>query len=180
MRPKNDERGEFVGAQPKNKGIVDRIRAEGYMGVMFNKDDFMDAVIWAANIVVSYREFLKDHRERSVIPIKDLPFLKEDLENAHFLMIIYYKMKDNLVLLEEQKLSLYSVAKFQDVLASDIDIMKKWDENMRLAQQKTDSGDLGGYDMSQLHGTEEKYKRYSTMVSNAMKKYKEKLSKLSY
>jgi hypothetical protein len=177
MRPKSEER-EFAGAQPKNKRIVDKIRSEGYFGLMFNKSDFMDGVVWAANVVYDYKDFLRPHKERSVIPIRELSFLKEDLINAHFLMIIYYKMKDNLVQLEEQKLSLFSVAKFQNVAIDDADIIKKWDKNMQLAQQKTDSGDLSGFDMSDLHGTEDKYKFYTKLVSDEMKKYQEEIKNI--
>ncbi|MDR3254569.1 MAG: hypothetical protein LBT31_03245 [Synergistaceae bacterium] len=177
MAQKREER-EFVGAQPKNKRIADRIRTEGVYGVMFNKDDFMDGVVWAANVVYDFRDFFKTHRDRNIVPIKSLPFFKEDLINAHFLMIIYYKMKDNLVQLEEQKLSLFTVAKFQKIEADDEDIVKRWDENMMLAQQRIDSGDLSGYDMSQLHGTEETYKKYTKLVSLEMKKYQEEIKKL--
>jgi hypothetical protein len=177
MSPKREE-NEFVGVQPKNKRVIDKIRKEGYFGLMFNKSDFMDGVVWAANVVYDYKDFLRLQRDRSVIPSDELPFLKDDLINAHLLMIIYYKMKDNLVQLEEQKLSLYTVAKFQNVRIEDKDIIKKWDENMKLAQQKTDSGDLSGYDMSSLHGTEEKYKKYTKLVSDEMKKYQEEIKNL--
>jgi hypothetical protein len=145
---------------------------------MFNKDDFMDGVVWAANIVYDYRDFFRNQRDRSVIPRKELPFLKEDLLNAHFLMIIYYKMRDNLVQLEEQKLSLYTIAKFQEVSPDDMDMIKKWDENMKLAQQKTDSGDLSGYDTSALQGTEDKYKNYTRLVSDEIRKYQDEIKKL--
>ncbi|MDR1943727.1 MAG: hypothetical protein LBQ19_02800 [Synergistaceae bacterium] len=180
MRPKKkrEEKREFAGIEPKNKWIVDRIRKEGYLGMMFNKDDFMDAVVWAANIVYDYMDFFRAHRDRSVIPIGELPFLKDDLKNAHLLMIVYYKVKDNLVQFEEMKLSLFTMAKFQSVDTGDVEIIKKWDENMMLAQQKTDSGDLSGYDMASLHGTEEKYRRYAVMVSDEMKKYQEEIVKV--
>jgi hypothetical protein len=180
MRPKREEREEreFAGIMPKNKRIVDKIRSEGYIGLMFNKSDFMDGVVWAANVVYDYKDFLRPHKDRSVIPNSELPFFKEDLINAHYLMIIYYKMKDNLVQLEEQKFSLLTLAKFQNVAAEDKDIIKKWDQNMMLAQQKTDSGDLSGYDMSVLHGTEDKYKRYTKLVADEMKKYQEEIKKL--
>jgi hypothetical protein len=177
MKP-GREKTEFVGAQPKNKRIADKIRSEGILAIMFNKDDFMDAVVWAANVVYDFRDFFKAHRDRSIIPFKTLPFFKEDLINAHFMMIIYYKMKENLVQLEEQKLSLFSVAKFQKIDASDEEIVMKWDENMVLAQQKSDSGDLSAYDMSALHGTEDVYKKYTKLVSEEMKKYQEDVKKL--
>jgi hypothetical protein len=176
-KPKREER-EFAGAQPKNRRIIDKIRSEGYLGLMFNKSDFMDGVVWAANVVYDYKDFFKPHNERSVIPLEELPFLKEDLINSHFLMIIYYKMRDNLVQLEEQKISLLSVAKFQHVSKSDADIIKMWDKNMQLAQQKTDSGDLSGYDMSDLQGTEDKYKFYTKLVSDEVKKYQEEIKNL--
>jgi hypothetical protein len=171
-------KGEFAGAQPKNKRIADKIRGGGILGVMFNKDDFMDGVVWAANVVYDFRDFLKTHRSRSIVPIKTLPFFKEDLVNAHFMMIIYYKMKENLVQIEEQKLSLFTVAKFQKIDLDDEEIVMKWDENMMLAQQKTDSGDLSGYDTKELHGTEETYKKYTKLVSEEMKKYQEEIKKL--
>jgi hypothetical protein len=181
MRPKKkreETTREFAGIEPKNKRIVDRIRKESYFGMMFNKDDFMDAVVWAANVVYDYMDFFRAHRDRSIIPIGELPFLKDDLKNAHLLMIVYYKVKDNLVQFEEMKLSLFSMAKFQNIDFGDIDIIKKWDENMRLAQKKTDSGDLSGYDMTPLHGTEERYRRYAVMVSEEMKKYQEEIVNL--
>jgi hypothetical protein len=177
MKPKL-ERDEFAGVLPKNKRIVDRIRSEGYFGLMFNKSDFMDGVVWSANIVSDYKNFYRLYEDRSVMPEDELPFLKDDLIKAHFIMIIYYKMKENLVQLEEQKLSLYTVAKFQQVPPEDKDIIKKWDENMKLAQQKTDAGDLSGYDTSSLHGTEEKYRNYTKLVSDEIKKCQDEIKNL--
>jgi hypothetical protein len=177
MKPKPEER-EFGGVLPKNKRIVDKIRSEGYFALLFNKSDFMDGVVWAANVVYDYKDFLRSYMDRSVIPKDELPFFKEDLINAHLLMIIYYKMRDNLVQLEEQKFSLYTLAKFQNVAPEDKEIIKKWDQNMMLAQRKTDSGDLSGYDMSVLQGTEDKYKNYTKLVSDEMKKYQEDIKTL--
>ena len=71
MRPgrKREER-EFVVASPKNKSIASRVRDHGYVGVMFNKNEFMDAVVWAANVVYEYKDFFASHKDgRIVIPI---------------------------------------------------------------------------------------------------------------
>ncbi len=172
------EEREFAGALPKNRAIVERIRKDGYYGMLFNKADFMDAVVWAANVVYDYKDFYRPHRDRIVVPEAEMPFRKDDLINAHFLMIVYYKMRENLVLMEELKQSLFSVAKFQRVPDEDVETMKRWDNYILLARQKQDSGDLSGKGIGSLQGTEVKYERYSGVVTKEVTKYQEDLAKL--
>jgi hypothetical protein len=163
MRPKRSER-EFSGVEPKNKAIIDKVRRDGYIGVMFNKEDFMDAVVWSANVVYDYKDYYVSHRERIVVPVDDLPFWKPDIVNAHILMIHYYKMRENLVLVEELVQSLRTVAKFQPVKPEDMELMKRWDEYTTLVQRKMDHGDFSDLDIGDLKGTETTYERYRAMV----------------
>ena len=177
MKPRRDER-EFAGVRPRNQSIVDRVRKEGHVGVMFNKDDFMDAVVWAANIVYDYKDFFASHRERIVIPKNDLPFWKPDLINAHILMIVYYQMKQNYVLVEELKQSLKTVAKFQDIDPDDIELMRKWDDYMSIIREQMEKDDFGDYDIGDLQGTEKKYEHYSQIVAKEVEELKEKVAQL--
>lgn len=175
----NDERENksFEGTLSRNP-IVDRIRKEGYYALLFSKTDFMDGVVWASNVVTDFKKFYRFHRDRIVIPIDEMPFRKDDLVNAHFLMVFYYKMKNNLVQAEEIKEGLSAVAKFQNVPAEDIEIMKKWDQHMSLTKQKQESADRDSIDIGPLRGTEIKYERYSGIVAREMAKFQEDLAKL--
>lgn len=167
----------FEGALHRNP-TVDRIRKEGYYSLLFSKTEFMDGVVWASNIINDFKKFYRPHRDRIVIPIDEMSFRKDDLVNAHFLMVFYYKMKKNLVLVEEVKEGLFAVAKFQSVLPEDVEVMKKWDKHLNLTKQKQDSGDMGAVDMRSLQGTEVKYERYSGIVAREIAKFQEDLAKL--
>ena len=171
------EEREFQGAQPRNKAISDRIRKDGYLGMMFNKEDFLDAVIWAANIVYDYRDFFAKFKDRVVIPMTELPFWKEDLVNAHFLLIIYYKMKQNLVFSEEFKVSLMTVAKFQIVADADIKVMERWDAHFEKTKLEERFGDIASGDIGDLIGTEKIFKHYSDMVTKEAEKYQNEIAK---
>ena len=176
MARKKEER-EFKGIQPRNKSISDRIRKDGYMGMMFNKEDFLDSVIWAANIVYDYKDFYQKFRDRSVVPLSELPFWKEDLINAHFLMVEYYKKKQNLVFAEEFRMSLMTVAKFQIIADADIKIMERWDEHFEKTKLEERFGDITGGDIGDLIGTEGIFKRYSDMVLKESDKFQKELAK---
>ena len=175
---KERENREFAGVLPKNQFIVERVRKEGYYSMLFNKADFMEAVVWAANVVYDFKDFYRLNKDRIVIPEAESPFRKDDLINAHFLMIVYYKMKENLIMAEELKQGLFNVARFQHVPAEDVEIMKKWDDYVRCSKQKQETGDLSGSSLGSLQGTEIKYERYSGIVAREIAKYQEDLAKL--
>jgi hypothetical protein len=168
---------EFAGAQPKNKFIVDKIRKDGYLGVMFNKNDFLDAVMWASNIIYSYRDFYAQHKDRMVIPISDLPFWKQDLVNAHMIMINYYNVRSNTEQLDFMKSNLKTLAKFQEVAPEDVETMKHWDEYLLASNQELDVVSLGHFDKGNLRGKGEKYERYSKLVSKEIENYEKELAK---
>jgi hypothetical protein len=169
---KREER-EFAGASPKNKSIASRIRDHGYMGVMFNKDEFMDAVVWAANIVYEYKDFFSSHRDgRIVLPFDELPFLKYDVIQAHFIMLKYYGMKQNYVLLEQLKQSLYTVARFQKIAEGDIESIKQVNE--RLAKTLRNEEEDFSFDTDpQINFAEKEYNYYSGLVTEEIEKYRE-------
>jgi hypothetical protein len=174
-----NENREFVGAMPKNKFIVDKIRKEGCMGVMFNKSDFLDAVMWSANTIYSYKDFYSAHKDRMVIPIDDLPFWKQDLVNAHMIMINYYNVRENREQLEIMKRSLMTVAKFQKVLNEDIETMKNWDEYLLASNHELDVTVFGRYDMGKLRGKGDRYEHYSKLVSKEIEAFNEELRKMN-
>jgi hypothetical protein len=182
MRPKNArEVREFSGVMPKNQSILSRVRDHGYVGVMLNKEDFMDAVVWAANMVYEYKDFFAAMKRRIVIPLSELPYWKQDIINAHFIMLNYYNMKKNFVLLEEFKLSLYTIARFQEIAEEDIDVMKRWDSHIAELQQRDSSNDFNipeDTDDPTLRGTEKKYEDYSRLVTNEIESFRAVFTKL--
>ncbi|MDR1471254.1 MAG: hypothetical protein LBS75_01910 [Synergistaceae bacterium] len=169
---------EFCGEMPKNKSIVSRIRDNGYYGVLLNKDDFMDAVVWSANLVYEYRDFFLNHKRRIVIPLAELPFWKKDLVNAHFIMLIYYNMKSNFVLVEEFKLSLYTVARFQDVAEEDIRTLEQCDKRSFQSEMDRGSRDIapepGELELGESNKTCE---RYSRLVTQEIERYRSEFLK---
>jgi len=168
---------EFVGARPKNQSIVSKIRDHGYFGVMFNKEDFMDAVVWAANVVYEYNDFFNSHKsERIVIALDELPFIKLDVENAHFIMLLYYNMKQNFVLVEQMKQSLYTVARYQRISSEDTDLMKRVDERLA-STKKSGENDFNFNSEPELHGAEKKYTYYAALVTAEIEKYREECAK---
>ena len=164
---------ELIGAKLKNPSIVDRIRKDGYIGVMFNKADFMDGVVWASNFTNSFKEIMGRYKDRSVVPIEDLPLRKDDLFNAYMLMMKYYTMKNNLRLVEECKLGLYSVSKFQHMPLEDKGLLERWDAYMQSSQRRMEAGDYGAEELGDLEGTEAIYQRYQQKVTEEVNKYKE-------
>ncbi|MDR3332423.1 MAG: hypothetical protein LBT08_07330 [Synergistaceae bacterium] len=168
---KRDVLLEFDGNLPKNRVIVDKIRKEGVLGVMFNKDDFMAAVKWATNLAYGYKDFYAPHKDRMVIPLSDLPFLKQDLVQAHLIMINYYKAKDNLEQVESMKSSLITLAKFQEVAEEDMETMRLWDEYMLASKQTLDVEAFGRYDMGALRGKGHLYERFSKLVAKEIGKF---------
>jgi hypothetical protein len=179
MRPRakaKKEEMEFVGQRPKNQSIVSRIRSLGYTSVMFNKEDFLDSVVWAANVVFEYRDFFNSRRSELIVTsLDELPFLKLDVVNAHFLLINYYNMKENFVLVEQFKQSLYSVARFQKIAPDDAELMKKVDE--RLSKKNKDENDFNFNDEPELRGVEKKYNQYAALVTAEIEKFREECVK---
>jgi len=176
-KPKQSEKMEFVGKQPRNISIVNRIRDHGYVGVMFNNDDFMDAVVWASNVVYEYENFFNSgNSAQIVIPIDELPFLKVDLENAHLILLIYYKMKQNFVLGEKIKQSLYTVARFQKIANEDAELMKKISERAVEAARHFEQ-DFDFKDIPELASAEKKISQYSSRVTDQIEKYREECVK---
>ena len=178
MRPKSKQDDmEFAGVLPRNRAVVDLIRREGYIGVMFNKDDFMDAVIWSSNLVNDYERFLGAQGDRVVIPLEELPYEKPDLINAFILLIIYYHRKGNLIVAEELKKLFSTVAKFQKILPDDIPVMAGWDAYMSEAKRRMDHDDFSTPEIGNLEGTEKKYEHYKAMVAEERGSFKEKLQR---
>jgi len=179
MRPigKREER-EFVGSRPKNQSIVSRVRDHGYTGVMLNKEDFLDAVVWAANVVYEYKDFFNSHHRSSriVLSIDDLPQLKLDVINAHFIMIFYYNMKQNFVLVEQFKQSLYTVARFQKIAPEDTDMMKKVDERLSKLSAQAEN-DFNFNSEPDLQGAEKQYNYYSSLVTQEIEHYRDECAK---
>ena len=179
MQPnaKLSEKMEFKGQQPKNMSIVHRIRDHGYMDVMFNHDDFIDAVIWATNLVYQYSDFFNSFKyERVVIPLQELPLLKLDIENAHMLLLMYYNMRENFVLVEKIKQSLYTVARFQKIDEGDAELMKKIGERMAEAAKRHEH-DFNFSDIPELTGSEKRYNSYANRVTQQIEKYREQCAK---
>ncbi|GHV32627.1 hypothetical protein FACS1894167_15630 [Synergistales bacterium] len=180
-RPAKQTR-EFFGSSPRNSDIADKIRSDGYVGVMFDQKEFIDAVIWAANVVYEYMDFFRDFSNRAVASVKELPYLREDLLNAHQIMIIYYKMKKDLVFSEEFKLSLYTIAIFQDMEQGHASVVKAVEDRM------TENGDTPsalslssiGVDAPKIDGADAKklYDHYVALAHSDSKKYKELAEKL--
>jgi hypothetical protein len=167
---------EFVGEKPKNKSIVTQIRNHGYMGVMFNNDDFLDAVVWATNVVFEYRNFFKSRGPKLVVTsLDDLPFIKLDVINAHFLLIHYYNMKGYFVPVEQFKQSLYSVARFQKIAAEDAEMIKRLGK--RLSPNTKNENYFNFSAKHELCGTEKKYNQYAAMVTAEIEKFREECVK---
>lgn len=168
---------EFCGEMPKNRSIVSRIRDNGYYGVLMNKDDFMDAVVWSANIVYEYKDFFSGHRHRIVIPLIELPFWKEDLVNAHFIMLIYYNMKNNFILMEELKLSLYTVARFQNIAEEDIRVIERWDKYSMRPDKNQEVQEINA-EPAGLGSANRTLDRYSRLVTQEIEKYRSEFTKV--
>jgi hypothetical protein len=168
---------EFIGARPKNQSIVSRVRDHGYLSVMFNKEDFMDAVVWAANVVYEYNDFFGLNKsKRIVIPQSELPFLKQDVVNAFFIMLLYYNMKQNFVLVEQLKQGLYTVARYQKIADEDVELMKLVDERIAKAGEGDDDG-FNFNEGAELRGAEKRYSRYSGLVTAEIEKFREECAK---
>jgi hypothetical protein len=138
----------------------------------------MDAVVWAANVVFEYKDFFNSLKtERIVIPLSELPFIKQDVINGHFIMILYYNMKKNFILVEQFKQSLYSVARFQKISGEDWDLIKKINE--RISERKED--DIHGFNFNaepELQGAEKRYNYYSAMVTAEIEKFRDECMKV--
>ena len=148
--------------------------------MLFNQDDFMDSVVWSANLVYEYGDLYASlkYDQRTVIPINDIKFYKPDLVNAHYLLVIYYKRKENMLLLEQAKQSLYTLSKFQEVDENDVQLIEKWDENLYQAKMKVNTDDFSGSsEAPALKGTEEIYNKYYLKTSEELKKLIEELNK---
>jgi hypothetical protein len=143
---------EFIGASPRNSAIASSVRANGYMAMMMNSRDMMDAVVWASNLVHSYTGFFSSGilKTKVVLPLGELPFSKDDVVNAHFVLLSYYGMKKNFALIEPLKQSLYTVARFQE--------MGK--DNARAVEKD-----------------EKKYARYSALVTAEIEHFREECAR---
>jgi hypothetical protein len=143
---------------------------------MFNNDDFLDAVVWAANIVFEYGDFFNSRKpELIVTSIDELPFLKQDVIDAHFLLIHYYNMKGNFVLVEQFKQSLYSVARFQKIAPEDAELIRRAGE--RLSQKNNDENGFNFNAEPKLRGTEKKYNQYFALVTAEIEKFRGECAK---
>ncbi|MDR1966880.1 MAG: hypothetical protein LBQ36_09230 [Synergistaceae bacterium] len=172
------EAREFVGARPKNQSIVSRVRDHGFMAVMMNKEDFMDAVVWAANVVYEYKDFFGAKcSNRIVISLSELPFLKLDVVNAHFIMLFYYNMKQNFVLIEQLKQSLYTAARFQKIAEKDVELMKQVDERMTRFRDPLSEDGFNFPTDRELQGAEKQYDFYSHLVTEEIEKFREECAK---
>lgn len=169
---------EFVGILPKNQAIIDKIRKDGYYAVLFNNVDFMDAVVWAANLTYDFKDFLSNYGSKSIIPQSELLVRKDDLYNAHIIMSIYYRMKKNIILMEECKLNLINLARFQLIAEEHLSIVNDWVEAIMQSESAREAGAYQISGISALKATEPIYKKYEKMVNDEVKKYKAELEKL--
>ena len=92
-------------------------------------------------------------------------------------MLIYYNMKQNYVLLEQFKQSLYTAARFQKIAYGDINTIKKVNE--RLSRTLPGNEDDFSFDENpHLQYAEKEYKYYSGLVTEEIEKYREECLKL--
>ena len=175
-----EEQLEFVGVQPRNKHIDDMVRKVGYIGVMFNNDDFFDAVIWATNLVDEYEKLYATFGDRVVIPLDELGSLKKsELVDAYLLLIVYYHRKGNFRILESLKSRFMTVAKFQNVPKEHVPVMRSWDDYMADVKRKMEQDDYSAPDIGDLGGTEELFEYYKGVVEKEQQAFKEEMRKES-
>lgn len=177
IKPRREDR-EFIGVLPKNQAIIDKIRRDGYYAVLFNNTDFMDAVVWAANLTYDFKDFLSGYENKTIISQLDLLVRKDDLYNAHIIMIIYYRMKKNIILMEECKLNLMNLARFQLIAEEHLSIVNDWVVAIMENESAREAGAYQFIENQALKGTEPIYKKYEKMVDEEMKRYKAELEKL--
>lgn len=178
-KPKSKMAGprEFVGAQPRNRNILDVIRKDGYLGVMFNNDDLLDAVIWSSNYIDAYERHCNALGERVVIPMSELgDFRKKDLIDAYLILIIYYHRRSDFMQVEALKTGFMTVAKFQELPEEDVKIMKHWDAYMEEVKKRMEQDDFSAPEMD-MAGTGNKYEHYKTVVQQEQERFKEELRK---
>ena len=177
IKPRKEDR-EFIGVLPKNQAIIDKIRRDGYYAVLFNNADFMDAVVWAANLTYDFQDFLSGYENKTVISQLELLVRKDDLYNAHIIMIIYYRMKKNIILMEECKLNLMNLARFQLIPEEHLSIVQDWVAAIMQSESAREAGAYQTSIISSLKATESIYKNYEKIVDEEMKRYKVELEKL--
>ena len=144
IKPRKEDR-EFIGVLPKNQAIIDKIRRDGYYAVLFNNADFMDAVVWAVNLTYDFKDFLSGYENKTVVSQLELLVRKDDLYNAHIIMIIYYRMKKNIILMEECKLNLMNLARFQLIPEEHLLIVQDW---VAAIMQSESAREAGAYQTS--------------------------------
>ena len=177
IKPRKEDR-EFIGVLPKNQAIIDKIRRDGYYAVLFNNADFMDAVVWAANLTYDFKDFLSGYENKTVISQLELLVRKDDLYNAHIIMIIYYRMKKNIILMEECKLNLMNLARFQLIPEEHLLIVQDWVAAIMQSESAREAGAYQTSIISSLKATESIYKNYEKIVDEEMKRYRVELEKL--
>lgn len=169
---------EFVGILPRNPAIIEKIRKDGYYAALFNNTDFMDAVVWSANLTYEFKDFMSNYGSKSIIPQAELLARKEDLYNAHVIMSIYYQMKKNIILMEECKLNLVNLARFQLIAEEHVSIVNDWVEAIMQSETTREAGVYQSAKIAELKATESIYKKYEKMVQEDVKRYKAELEKL--
>jgi hypothetical protein len=175
-----DELLEFVGAQQKNKHIDETVRKVGYLGVMFNNDEFFDAVVWASNLVDSYEKYYTEFGNRVAIPIEELVgFKKTDLIDAYLLLIVYYYRKGDFRVLESLKTGLLTVARFQNISSEHVQVMRNWDDYMANVKRKMEQDDYSAPDIGDLGGTKGVFDYYKGMVEKEQQTFKNEMRKES-
>jgi hypothetical protein len=169
---------EFVGVQPRNRHIDEMVRKVGYIGVMFNNDDFFDAVVWATNLVDKYEKHYAELGCRVAIPIEELgDFKKSELINAYHLLIVYYHKKGSFRVLESLKSHLMTVAKFQNMPGDHAKVMRNWDDYMADVKRKMEQDDYSAPDIGDLGGTEGVFEYYNSIIESEQQAFKDEMRK---
>ncbi|MDL2263044.1 hypothetical protein LJC31_00165 [Synergistaceae bacterium OttesenSCG-928-I11] len=178
-KPRNKEEPlEFVGVQPRNRHIDEMVRKVGYIGVMFNNDDFFDAVIWASNLVDEYEKHFDTLGDRVAIPFDELgDFKKAELIDAYLLLIVYYYRKGNFRVLESLKSRFMTVAKFQNLPKEHVSVMRNWDDYMADVKKKMEQDDYSAPDIGDLGGTEDLFEYYKGVVEKEQQAFKDEMRK---
>jgi hypothetical protein len=156
------------------------VKKVGYIGVMFNSEDFFDAVVWATNLADKYEKHYAELGDRVAIPIEELgDFRKSELIDAYYLLIIYYHRKSNFRILESLKSHLMTVAKFQNIHREHVLVMRNWDNYMADVKRKMEQDDYSAPDIGDLGGTEGVFEYYKSLVERDQQTFKDELRKES-
>ena len=93
-------------------------------------------------------------------------------------MIIYYRMKKNIILMEECKLNLMNLARFQLIPEEHLLIVQDWVAAIMQSESAREAGAYQTSIISSLKATESIYKNYEKIVDEEMKRYRVELEKL--